>query len=328
MRLPIQAIVAGMTPEKIDRKRTTAAWRGNRCAKAFEALRRGELRDSLRAWWEVVELYPNDAEARVWMGMSCLRRSNPRRALGAFEEAVRLAPDSHAANFGLAIAHARMDRLSDAHAALKTLAAQRSGDSRVQLALGIVCERRGDQTGALAAYRMALQQEPQLVRFMLRLDPDDSLAWLLASTGTGAVYGGRPAWFFDEALRIHPNWPEALIGRAWVTLDDTYHVSGYKPLLSACHKALELKSDMAEGYYVSALIHHSCQEYDEASAAMKKAVELAPQWPLPHYWLGRRYVEVEDLKAARKHLNALRPLNPDLAEDLDVRIQNLLMLMR
>jgi len=299
-----------------------------RFAAGFEAVRRGRLRESARAWYEAVEEHPDDAEAWTWYGRCRLRRSNIHRALEAFKEAVRLAPDSPAAHFGLGIAHARKDNLDKARAAFEKVISLGEDDSRAWLALGVVCERRGKPADAAAAYKAALEREPGLVHSMLRPDPDDSLAWLLGLTGPYVAHGGRPAGFFDAALKIDPDSPEALVGRTWAELDDTYDINCYRLLFAPCRKALEMKADLPEAWYVIGLIHHALLEFDDELAAMKKAVEIDPEWALPHYRLGMRYRDVEDLKSAKKHLLALRPLHVDLAEDLNGHIQNLLVYPR
>lgn len=62
---------------------------------------------------------PNDAAAHFHLGVEYERRGESKKALGAFEEVVRLNPRSAEAHFNLALLH---ERLNDGRNAIKHIA--------------------------------------------------------------------------------------------------------------------------------------------------------------------------------------------------------------
>jgi tetratricopeptide (TPR) repeat protein len=60
--------------------------------------------------------------------------------------------------------------------------------------------------------------------------------------------------------------------------------------------------------------------YEEALAALKKAITVDPAAPDPHGWPAESYTEMGNLQAATDELAILRKLDPKLAADIEKAI--------
>ena len=269
-------------------------------ARALVALGRAELgrkRFDLaeRAFSDAVERAPAHAEMRMSMGRAWLKSSRNQdvsRAVGMMSTARDLAPESPAAQSGLAQA----------------------------------LERAGDDTGAERAFEEALRLDPHYLFVRKRLlhralDRDDTKRALYHAERLVAEEDARPEYHFllglvtarageiDEArghyqaaIQRDPNgYPEA-----WLNLGRLEAKAGsLDAAATAYRRALELRPKYAAAQNNLGLVLEDLKDTPGAEQAFRAAIALSPRYESAHVNLGSflsrqtRYLEaIGELEAA------------------------------
>ncbi|HEU4989057.1 MAG TPA: DUF4388 domain-containing protein [Gemmatimonadaceae bacterium] len=159
----------------------------------------GMFDEAVREFRRAMELKPNDAAARFYIGLVQLRQERWNEALAAFEEIVARPGAAAAVYHNMAYALERLGRLAEAQRALHD-AARRSGgkNPHIQTSIGIVALRSGDLAGAheaLTAARPLWGSRPP------------SPAWYHYAALAAALLGDldRARAVLDEAVGAHPH---------------------------------------------------------------------------------------------------------------------------
>jgi Flp pilus assembly protein TadD len=263
---------------------------------------------------------PDVAFAHFQLGYAYTALKQPDKARAEYEKCVALDPKMSEAQLNLGILLLEEDPRAAVTPLRKTVELLPS-QSRPRYLLGLAQERSGDSKGASESFEGAS-----------RLDPKDAAS--LTELGRIYIKENRPAdaeGKFRAALEVQPKSPEALQGLAFcldaqkkpAAVDAYRDYLAVHPQDSAAHdrlihllveqqqydaalaetsKSMSGQAPSLAGLKLKAEIAIGQKKYDEASAALKQAVAIAPNDPQLHGWLGRVYLQTRDFPNAEKEL--------------------------
>lgn len=130
-------------------EQATSLEQQNRLDEAVELLKKG------------IEADPEFAQAHIRLGYLQLKRDDNSAALRSFEAALLLKPDSPAAKTGKGVAMAGKGDLKGAEVILKEALALNPNPVRTHYELGVVYQKLGFFTKAIAEYKEGIKQFKQ-----------------------------------------------------------------------------------------------------------------------------------------------------------------------
>lgn len=140
-------------------------------------LERGDLEGALRHLGRAADLAPGDPLIQLSLGRAFAMRGTANFAEKAFENALRLKPDLHAAREMLARLIMKEKRPQDAEPHFRALLQAPGYEAVAQVGLGDAARAQDHHEDAIAAYRAALAIDPE------QSAPVRALAWSLAQVG-------------------------------------------------------------------------------------------------------------------------------------------------
>jgi tetratricopeptide (TPR) repeat protein len=151
-----------------------------------------------------------------------------------------------------------------------------------------------------------------------RARPNEAAPMLLLSSYRGRI-GDLPGALdaADRALAIAPDDPLAKLRRAEVLVDIGFRESNDARIAEgqAIVDAVLAKEDgKPEGLFVLAKVALARQRYDDAIAALRRAVDSRPEWAQAHYLLGTALFFSGDAAAARGEVVRSIELDPNLVD--------------
>ena len=95
----------------------------------------------------------------------------------------------------------------------------------------------------------------------------------------------------EKAVAFDPNYALAYAGIAdfynWAAIYGFFSTVESAPkVFAAANRALEIDDSLAEAYAALGLYYSALLEYEKAEQLYRRAIELAPNYPLAHEWLG------------------------------------------
>ncbi len=78
--------------------------------------------------------------------------------------------------------------------------------------------------------------------------------------------------------------------------------------------SVQAQDEPGRAYYDFGVFAYEDGDYGDAETNLKKALDMNPDNPFYHHFLGKTYIKTERYDDARVHLNRARELNPDLPE--------------
>ncbi len=136
---------------------------------AATALARGQYQQSHRYCLEILKREPGHPEAHYWLGINCLSRRLPDKAITLLQVATRLAPGEGRYWVQLARALSLAERVPETEAALARALACEPGDALSIDSLGVLFSRLGDHARAEGYFRRSLEREPTNPDFLFNL---------------------------------------------------------------------------------------------------------------------------------------------------------------
>jgi superkiller protein 3 len=172
------------------------------------------------------------------------------------------------------------------------------GDADIQNALGEALERIGALDAAIAAYRTALQANPQFRKARNNL----ILALVKGGKGEEAVQRAR------DLVAQAPNDPDR-----YFTLGLAQSEQNVEDAMKSFRRALEIDRRHALARYNLALALNRTDRTAEAIEEMKQALAIDPR-AATHYMLGSMYSHQGEFDAATRELSAAIASDPRSAE--------------
>jgi protein O-mannosyl-transferase len=260
----------------------------------------GRFREALGHYTAAQELKPND----VPLGIA---RAEALQHLGEFTAAREqldhlLARDPQSAGLHVKLGQllTREDKLADALASYDVALQMQPDNAQTWSDKGLVLEWLGRFDEATNCYRRAIELQPTQLAYRLNL--------------ASVAYGQRRA---EEALeqvraayQLQPNWPEIVLGNAWVQATDPnpQRRDGKLALRTATLVCEVSRNQMGQALDVRAAAHAELGQFDEAVAWQRRALALVPTAAPP---LLRAALE-DRLRRYEKHQPCRAPSDPDV----------------
>ncbi len=243
------------------------------------------------------------------------------RAIGDFEEAVRLSPDEPEFVYRLGIALLESEQYERALPPLRRTAELSPARTDVLLPLAKALARTGDRPGAVAALARLVRSDPParevatartlmeglsdpFVRFpqSSRTKLEEGLVWLHErDVPQQAIIA------FEEILRDYPDLAvvHALLGLCYQRIDDAGRaVDEFK-------RAIDLAPEDGRNHLYLALLYQSRQRPEQAAPHLQKAVELNPLLDEAWFHLGDRHLERGELDKSAEAFRVVSRLQPE-----------------
>jgi len=225
---------------------------------------------------------------------------SPARAMPYYEEAARHAPGSSIVLRELGSAQMEAGQLDRAEATLRRVTVMAPDDGGAWGMLGQVLWRQRRNPEAMAAFRKAIADDPEVPEL------HNSLGMLLLAGGDEAAAEKE----LREAMRIQPSLPQVQMNLASVlaprggtaAAEARYHFE----------QAIRLKPDYAEAHLNYARLLASNQETDEAEKQAQASVQADPKVAVAHELWGNLLGTKGDLDGAVRELQSAVRLQPDL----------------
>jgi len=313
---------------------------------AIVAQELGDRQEAVHLLQRVVSLQPDLAPARHRLGVLLLDEGKIDEARAAFERVAVLAPESPAADVGLADIALREKDFPRAARLLEQALKRDSKDRKTHYLLGSAYRGMGRAEEAQRHMRLgaAAQQRFMPDAWSETVDKHKKGAADQIQRARRYLDAGsrdRAAEILEALVAWHPENVEARNNLAVVYLELSRPEDALKQLqdavsrdpqnmgthinLAACHlkqgqhevalryadRAIELGGDSAQGYITKAHILLKLLRNEEAIEAMEKATEIEPQNRPAHYDLGITLLALGRFSEARDRMTRVTELDPD-----------------
>lgn len=236
--------------------------------------------------------------------------------------------------FELAILCAQSNHLIDAELILKCLSLGAGSDIKILYNLGLLRSLSGNFHGAIDAYDLALQINPNDVDTLInkssayndikkyehalnsandaiKINPQIPEAWSNKGTALSNLnLFEESVTSFQEACRLNP-----LFFEAWLNQNlPLNRLERYDEALAVCDKAIRLQANSDKANSNKAITLNELKQYDQALIYFDKAITLNPN--LAEYYFGKGvslYKQKRYIEALNQHTKAIS-LNPAYAE--------------
>jgi tetratricopeptide (TPR) repeat protein len=262
-------------------------------------------RNSVTLWERAVDVTHQNYRASTNLGFALAEAGERTRALGAYQDALRLDPEYPNAHNYLGVLHAQMGDHSRAIASFEAAIALRPrfAEARNNLGLSLAAEKRIDE--AIAAFEEAVRVAPEFPQARNNL----AIAYMQRGRTTDAVRE------FDESARLQPGSADTRMNLA-TSLVAAGRIGEALPQFA---EAARLGGDPSR-------VHHAwgaalLEQGDTAGAVeqLTRALQANPRNPPALHDLGRALAAAGKL---RESIDALQlaaqiaPGNPDYLHDL------------
>lgn len=250
-----------------------------------------------------------------------------------FRNIVRMQPESWQSKFDLAIALVNQGQLKDAISTLQSLNAGVTRDARPFTLLGALYEATGDLPKALAAYAVAVREDPDnpdsyldYTRLLMDLDrygeaariiergmkdTPDQYALKLRMGAIEMTQGqyAQARQSFQQAIEEHSNIALGYVALAQAYMRDGRDKEAAHVLASARKK---LPPDAMLEYLYGLVLSHLSRTR-EAVSAFEQSIALNPKVAESHYELGKLDLQAGKLQAARSQFEDVLQIAPEHA---------------
>lgn len=315
-------------------------------AAAQEALRRGDLVQTVANYRAVLSLDPEHGLANYWLGVLALKASMPGEALPLLEIAAIQHPDQPEIHIDLGLACHALNDEPRANACFKAARELVPNYASVQISLAENFERENKPAEEIEACRRGLllfPDDPQLLRTMAdicfrRGQWSDALrAWeaLLKLQGTSFsmhfAFGEqcykvgdfkRAASAFRRVLELQPGTLTA-----WLNLGLVLQkLNDLQGALEAFRQALGIDPENADAYKCQGDVQRDLGQWDEAIELWRRAIERRPEHADAWQNLGlglEQQDRFDEALACHRRVIELRPENATARRYLGMILQDL-----
>ncbi len=223
-------------------------------------------------------------------GLSYESTGQREEAIGHLREAIRLDPSQENSYLALAFLFEKTQRYGDAVEILQEGRRKLPGSTALLLPLGSDLVRAEQ-------YRMGIE----VLRDLLLRFPDETDAYLrIADAYRKTDRSEQKAGILRDLAQRQPDYPmiHLLIARALLDADPANYPMVLKELVLAERSG---PSD-GEVFYLRGKVYAAMNRYEEAAAALERAIELNPMDPSPYYQLALAYRKLGKMEQARQTL--------------------------
>jgi tetratricopeptide (TPR) repeat protein len=248
-----------------------------------------------RAWRDAVEKNPNQARARMNLGVALMARGALTEALAEFEQAAVFSPNYSVLEVNLGVVKGALGRTAEAEAHFRKAVALTPNSGVPYLHYGIWL--RGQQRYTEAAWflekAVAIGQDDiaarhELMRVLsmhhaygrLKRVADETLARVPQDPDALAAVREAEAGL-SEITRLHAELEAAPNANGWLDLSLRYYNEGnYQASLDAARQVLRLDPMSAEGFNNVAAALSAMGQWADAVAAAEQALAIKPDFAL------------------------------------------------
>ena len=264
----------------------------------------GMLDEAAREFRRVAELRTGDAYALFFLGLVALKQARWREAMESLRSAAEKGGNRPAVLHNLGFAYEQLGRLDEAEASCAEDASRARNDPRIYLGWGIVALKRGDHAGASGRLDRAKElygtHQPPAIWYWARalaagLGSDFETAEQIGGMGiaaypANAVLRNNLAVLRElsgdlrgaeelvrMAIRDEPSQPQLSKNLG----DLAYRASRYDEAWAAYRRAIELAPDLGDDvYFKLGNIAYKRNDRDLAAQLWRRALELNPHHEL------------------------------------------------
>jgi superkiller protein 3 len=280
-----------------------AAWSQSldRAKRAFDA---GNYSEAARLFEEANRAKPS-CELQFYIGMAKHRQGRTEDAIIAFQTAVQCDPKLMLAH--LALAEAYLERGND-HAAL----------TAYQRALDLEPRNPGALRGAASVYSRSKSaaQAVELLKVLVQIEPSDHQAHSdlgAAHFATGDFENAKLQ--YQEALRLRPEAPAALLGLANVQLKNGEDTAA----IALLQKVVRYAPRDFVPHYLLGTANNRLGQYEEALRELQTAIRLGGEESEVYYHLARAFGGLGKADDRRAALAKFAELTRKNKEDVEAQ---------
>ncbi len=265
-----------------------------------ELQRAGRLADARRLYERVLEIEPDNADARHLLGVVAMQQGERELALKQLLRAIELQPGFAAYHNNLGAAYQSLGRLDEAICAFRRACALEPEFAQAHKNLGGLYGDLGRHEDAATAYRRAIASDPEYA------EAYNNLGVALRELGQLA----ESAEAYEHAIRLRPDYVKAKIN-----LGVTYADLGrFDDAIASYRRALEREPAFAAGWNNLGNALRNTGQHEAAEACFRRALELAPTFASALNNLGNVFNDRERLDdAVASYREAIR-CDPDFNE--------------
>ena len=226
---------------------------------------------------------PKDARAHAGLGNIYLDQSRYAEAVASYQQALKMKKDYLPVYQPLAYSLARLDRYDEAIETLKQAAQYDANNAEVHNNLSFAYVHAGRYQEAIASGQQAIA--------------------LLGQTGEA----------YKQELQVR----NEVLSNAYKNLGNAYNgLKQYNDAADALKHAAQIEPKNAAAHFNLGLALYNGGRYSEAIEAYKDVIKLRPDLAGSHYNLGLTFVAINDKEGARREYEILKPLNANMANQL------------
>ena len=296
-------------------------------------LRSSKPQDALKSFQRAIEL-KRDPLFLVALGNTYMKLDNLKQAEQAYDDALKLSPNSAKAMQGLSVVYVRQGKRGEAEEILRRAIQVTPEDPGLFYNLGVILSQSGRTEEAVESFRAAIERRAtypeaqlQLAKHLLHLgnfeasekifrqltllDPKSTVVWL----GLGSALDGQRNYSaalsqFDKVLTLDGRNLSARLNRAIVLVKMGRTADGIAELKALSES--ETNSGAVYGALGWALLQE--REYESARTALESAVRLEPKNSFAYNNLGVLFQLRGESEKAREAFEQARELSPGLDE--------------
>ena len=246
------------------------------------------------------------------LGIQLAQLGNIKKAIRAFENALKVDPKFYPAHYNIGILYQGDDKFNEAVVAYKHVLKIKPDYAEAHNNLGITFKELGRLDEAEASYRQAIALKPALV------EAHSNLGVTLKELGRL----DEAEACLTQAIALKPDLAEAH-SNLGNTLQELGRLDEAEASLI---KAIAFKPDYAEAHYNLGVTLHELSKLEEAEASYTQVIALKPDYARAHNNLGNTLKDLGRLEESEASLVKAIALRPDYAEahyNLGVTLQEL-----
>jgi tetratricopeptide (TPR) repeat protein len=239
-----------------------------------------------------------------------------------YREAAREDPSDPRAHAGLGNVYLDQGRFKNAVDAYQEALKVRVDYLEAYQPLGYSLARLGRHSEATDVFKQALQYDPDNAEIYNNM----AFALVHAERYPEAVESGEKAIVLlgqtGQAFKQGLQNRKEVLSHAYKNVGNAYNgMKKYNEAAEALKQAAAIEPNNAAAHFNLGLALYNGKRFSEAIEAYQAVVKLRPQLAAAHYNLGLSYVAIDDKQAARRQYEILRPLNPNMADQLQKAIR-------
>lgn len=225
----------------------------------------GRLNEAVDVYQQILQRYPENAEAWHMLGVAMSQIGRPAEGLQSIDRAIQLAPDVAQFQVNRAVVLAQLGRIDEATGSLRQAIARQGDVADTHYNLAHLLDRQGNLDESISEYRRALD-----------LRSDYAQAW--NGLGSALMKKGETEDAIAAFRQVTVLQPQS--AEAQGVLGNSYHRAGrFDDAIDAFNAALRLKPGYPEVLYSIANVQRDQGKLDEAIATFDQALAARPIYP-------------------------------------------------